>query len=130
MVPSAYVMLDALPITANGKLDRDALPDPGAEALPARPFVAPRNETETQLCLLWEELLGVGPIGVQQSFFELGGHSLNAVQLMARLRRRFGVDVPLRNLFQEPTVEKLSEMIAAQRAKSKEAGPSRARSIP
>jgi amino acid adenylation domain-containing protein len=119
MVPSAYVLLDALPLTANGKLDRPALsvlPDPGAEAVPHRPFVAPRNDVETQLCGLWEGVLGVAPVGIRQSFFELGGHSLHATQLMARVRERFAVDLPLRSLFDEPTVEKLAQVIDAQRA--------------
>jgi acyl carrier protein len=130
MVPSAYVLLDALPLTANGKLDRDALPDPGAEALPQRPYVAPRNDVEAQLCVLWEEVLGVPAVGVQQNFFELGGHSLHAVQLMARVRERFAVDLPLRSLFQEPTVENLAAIIATQRSSGKDQDSARVRTAP
>jgi len=115
MVPSAYVLLDALPLTANGKLDRDALPAPEAEALPERPYLAPRNALEEQLCAIWEQVLGVSPIGVQHNFFELGGHSLNATQVVSRVREQFAVALPLRSLFEEPTVENLAAMVAARR---------------
>jgi acyl carrier protein len=111
MVPSAYVLLPALPLTANGKLDRAALPEPDADALPQRPYVAPRNELEEQLCVMWEQVLGVAPVGVQHNFFELGGHSLTATQLVSRVRERFAVQLPLRSLFDDPTVENLASAI-------------------
>ncbi|HEX8616449.1 MAG TPA: amino acid adenylation domain-containing protein, partial [Thermoanaerobaculia bacterium] len=131
MVPAAYVTLESLPLTANGKLDRDALPDPDAEALPRTQYVAPRNEVEEQLCALWEQVLGVSPIGVRHKFFELGGHSLHATQLMARVRSRFAVHLPLSSLFEEPTVEHLAALIAAHRTKpAHESAGSAARSAP
>ncbi len=119
MVPTAYVMLDALPITSNGKLDRKALPSPDADALPQQIYVAPRNEVEEQLCAFWEQLLGVKPVGIRHNFFQIGGDSLHAVQLMARVRDRFDVEIPLRSLFQESTVEKLAEAIERLRGNGK-----------
>jgi len=100
MAPAAYVFLDALPLTAHGKLDRKSLPEPQA----ARPgldsvYVAPRNETEETLAAIWRELLGLDRIGVSDNFFALGGHSLLATQVMSRVRERLQVDVPLRELF-------------------------------
>jgi amino acid adenylation domain-containing protein len=124
MVPTAYVMLPALPITSNGKLDRRALPSPDAGALPEQVYVAPGNDVEEQLCAIWAQLLGVSPVGIRHNFFQIGGDSLHAVQLMARVRDRFQVDVPLRSLFQESTVEKLAKLVARQRtAGSPQPGP-------
>jgi len=119
MVPTAYVLLDALPMTSNGKLDRRALPSPDVDALPQQVYVAPRTEVETQLCAFWEQLLGVTPIGIRHNFFQIGGDSLRAVQLMARVRDRFAVEIPLRSLFQESTVEKLAEVIERQQKDKK-----------
>jgi acyl carrier protein len=119
MVPTAYVMLDALPITSNGKLDRKALPNPDADALPQQIYVAPRNEVEEQLCVFWEQLLGISPVGIRHNFFQIGGDSLHAVQLMARVRDRFDVEIPLRSLFQESTIEKLAALIERQRSQPK-----------
>ncbi|MBM3778474.1 MAG: amino acid adenylation domain-containing protein [Acidimicrobiia bacterium] len=124
MVPTAYVMLEGLPITSNGKLDRRALPAPGAGALPEQIYVAPGSDIEAQLCAFWEQLLGVSPVGIRHDFFQIGGDSLHAVQLMARIRDRFQVDVPLRALFQESTIEKLADLIARQRGSgSRQTGP-------
>jgi len=125
MVPAAYVLLDALPLTAHGKLDREALPNPGAEAVPLAPYVGPRNEVEEQLCALWERVLGVSPVGIRQSFFELGGHSLHATQLMARVRKSFTVDLAIRSLFEGPTVEQLGQKIVAQHARQHGGDPGR-----
>lgn len=120
MVPTAYVMLDALPITSNGKLDRKALPLPDADALPQQMYVAPRNDVEQQLCAFWEQLLGTTGVGIRHNFFQIGGDSLHAVQLVGRVRDRFKVEVPLRSLFQDSTIEKLAELIERERG---QAGP-------
>jgi amino acid adenylation domain-containing protein len=118
MVPSALVVLEALPLTSSGKVDLKALPSPeGLSARSAEPFVAPRDALELQLARLWERLLGVEPVGVHSNFFELGGHSLLAVRLMSSLRELTGRGLPLAALFQAPTVELQARLLR------QEAGP-------
>ena len=112
MIPSHYVMLEAMPLTPNGKVDRKALPAPEGERPELeREYVAPRTETETRLASLYTDLLGVERVGLYDSFFELGGHSLLATQLVSRLRQAFGVELPLRSLFEEPTVSALAMVV-------------------
>jgi amino acid adenylation domain-containing protein len=113
MVPSLFVMLDALPLSSNGKVDRRALPRPD-ETGPEREitFVAPRTAAEEVVAGVWSNVLGVEQIGVHDSFFTLGGHSLLAVQLTLRLRKAFQVELPVRSLFEKPTVEGLVNEIA------------------
>ena len=112
MLPHAYVVLDALPLTSNGKLDRRALPAPDWSAQTATDYVAPRNATEQALAQLWQEVLGVERIGVFDSFFDLGGHSLLATRLITRIEQHFGVQLPLRNLFENPTIAGTCDAIA------------------
>lgn len=107
MVPSSFVLLSALPRTPNGKIDRQALPAP-AEAEDTELFVAPRTPVEAALAGIWAELLGVEEIGVKNSFFELGGHSLMAMQLLSRLRVTFQLELPLRIVFEAPTIAELA----------------------
>ncbi|MCP4664192.1 MAG: amino acid adenylation domain-containing protein [bacterium] len=120
MVPAAYVTLDTLPLTPSGKVDRAALgrralPAPGRENLELRaPWVAPRDPVELRLTRIWEELLGVGPVGVKDHFFALGGHSLLAVQLVAKIKESFHATLPLTALFNAPTVEALAGMLKGQ----------------
>jgi amino acid adenylation domain-containing protein len=116
MVPALFVSLPALPLTANGKVDRKALPVPEAGRLGlGRDLVAPRTPVERELARLWRELLGAAEVGVEDSFFELGGHSLLAIRLMARVREAFGVEVPLRRLLELPTVA--GQAVAVSRAR-------------
>jgi len=103
MVPGAFVLLPGLPLGANGKLDRQALPAPDDEALATRPYEAPQGPAETAIAAIWRELLEVGQVGRHDDFFALGGHSLLAVQLVARLRRELNVEVTLGELFDQPT---------------------------
>ncbi len=115
MVPSSFVMLDALPLTPNGKVDRKALPDAGAVLPPPAQteYREPRTALEGYLVELWSEVLGVEPIGLGDSFFVLGGHSLAAGRVLARVRDRLGVDLPLSVIFDTPTVEALAAAVEA-----------------
>ncbi|HYO15771.1 MAG TPA: amino acid adenylation domain-containing protein [Thermoanaerobaculia bacterium] len=110
MVPAALVILPELPVTANGKVDRAALPAPGD--LPReRPYAAPRSDSERVLAEIWGEVLGVAEIGIDDDFFDLGGHSLAATRVTAEIRRRFGVELPLARLFHRPTIAELSTVL-------------------
>jgi amino acid adenylation domain-containing protein len=112
MVPSAFVTLEGLPLSPSGKVDRDALPAPDRSRPELeRVYVAPRNETEETLARLCGDLLRVERVGVYDSFFELGGHSLLATQFISRLRDTFQVELPLRTLFEHPTVAELAEAV-------------------
>ncbi len=109
MVPAAFVTLAALPLSASGKVDRRALPAPGrARATGGTPRVPPRTPTEGTVAAIWSELLGVEAVGATDHFFELGGHSLLLPQVLHRLRTAFQVEIPLRALLDEPTVEGLA----------------------
>ncbi|MCF5736604.1 AMP-binding protein, partial [Pseudomonas syringae] len=111
MVPSAYVHLQAMPLTPNGKLDRLSLPAPGQEAFASRAYEAPQGEIEQIIADVWQELLGIEQVGRHDNFFELGGHSLLAVQVILRARETFGVEVPLRGLFEHPSLQALADLI-------------------
>jgi thioesterase domain-containing protein len=112
MVPAALVLLDGLPRTPGGKVDRAALPEPGPAVREggAGPQ-PPRNEAEACLVKIWQETLGTGPVGVTDNFFDLGGHSLLAVRVFARIKQEFGKDLPLATLFQGGTVEHLARVL-------------------
>ncbi|MFB1485371.1 amino acid adenylation domain-containing protein, partial [Corallococcus sp. RDP092CA] len=115
MVPSAFVVLDALPMTPAGKVDRKALPAPTESCEERREVevVAPRTPTEELLVPVWTEVLGVERVGVRDNFFELGGHSLLATQVASRIRELFGVELPLRVLFEAPSVAELARRVDA-----------------
>ncbi|RKH37600.1 non-ribosomal peptide synthetase, partial [Corallococcus sicarius] len=113
MVPSAFVVLDALPLTPNGKLDRAALPAPVQGAGRVREYAAPRTDVQRQLADVWSELLRVERVGLHDDFFELGGHSLLTTQVLSRIRKVFQVELPLRELFDAPTVAGLSVAVEA-----------------
>ena len=108
MVPAAFVQLPALPLNANGKIDRRALPSPEQSASDLDSYIAPRNAFEEEVIRIWSEVLMVEPIGAHDNFFDLGGHSLLAIQLISKLRQNFKVDIPLRTLFEEPTPAQIS----------------------
>ena len=111
MLPDRAATLDALPRTPNGKLDRRSLPDPDRTRSSDREFVAPRTPTETALADIWAQVLNLEAIGIRDNFFELGGHSLSATQVSARVRERFGVELPLQDFFAEPTVAHLADCL-------------------
>ncbi|HLD66449.1 MAG TPA: amino acid adenylation domain-containing protein, partial [Pseudomonas sp.] len=112
MVPSAYVHLEALPLNANGKLDRRALPAPGEDALASRGYEAPQGETENAIAEIWQALLGLERVGRHDGFLELGGHSLLTVQLQARLHQVLGVEIDLRTLFAQTSLASLAQCVA------------------
>jgi acyl carrier protein len=121
MVPAAFVVLDAVPKTPGGKVDRRALPAPG-RARPDldQPLVAPRTPVEAAVCSIWAEILDLDEIGVHDNFFELGGHSLAAGRIITRMAETFHADLPLRALFETPTVAAIAAAIAVHRAREAE----------
>ncbi|HEX5870735.1 MAG TPA: condensation domain-containing protein, partial [Longimicrobium sp.] len=120
MVPSTIVRLDALPLNDNGKVNRKALPDP--EPAAATAGEAPVTETERALAAIWAELLG-RPVSRSDGFFDLGGHSLLAMQLLARLRRTFDIDVPIRAVFEASSLREMAARIGSVRGAAEEAAP-------
>ena len=113
MVPSAFVRLDTLPLTTNGKLDRKALPAPDADAVARREYAAPQGAVETTLAMLWQDLLNVDRVGREDNFFELGGHSLLAVKLIERMRQ-VDLSADVRVLFGQPTLAALAAAVGGQ----------------
>jgi len=109
MIPAALMRIDRLPLTSNGKLDRKALPEPDRTG--QRAYVEPRNAAETALAVIFAHVLGVDSVGINDDFFALGGHSLLATQAVARIRQELNVDLPLRMLFEAPTVAGLAERL-------------------
>jgi len=118
MIPSALVLLDELPLTSSGKIDRRALPAPDQ----SRPelqdvYQAPRTPIEDTLARIWAERLKVDKVGIHDNFFELGGHSLLATQIVSRIRSAFSFELPLRHLFESPTVAEMATIITQNQAK-------------
>ena len=112
MIPAAFAFLEAIPLTPNGKVDRNALPLPGADLSDLNVgYVAPRNQVEQVMAEIWSEVLAVKKVGVFDHFFEIGGHSLSATRLIARLKSVFQIDFPLRSIFIEPTIAGMSKRI-------------------
>jgi amino acid adenylation domain-containing protein len=111
MVPSAFVMLERLPLLPNGKVDRLALPAPGRQAFMSRQYELPQGEVETQLAALWQDLLRVPQVGRHDNFFELGGHSLLGMKLITQVRECFGVRSSAMTIFRYPTIEQMARLI-------------------
>ena len=116
MVPSAFVVLESLPYNANGKVDRDALPEFDWRRGAGERYVPPRTETERMIAGIWREVLHVERVGALDSFFDLGGHSLLATQIIARLTERLGVDVPIKDVFVKATLAEFASAVDAERA--------------
>ncbi len=117
MVPSAFVVLDAMPVNINQKVDRRALPLPTPENIAGyKAFVAPRDEWEQQLTTIWETVLGIKPIGIHNNFFELGGDSLKAVQILAQIETQFGRGLPITAPLEAPTIETLAKLLRSDEA--------------
>ena len=118
MIPGLWVELETMPLTSNGKIDRKALPDPAAAGLLSHKYIAPRNELESSLVNIWKKLLRLEEVGVQDNFFEVGGHSLLAMRLLSSIRKEFGVDIPLVDIF-DSTIESLALKIEDQQRLTK-----------
>jgi acyl carrier protein len=115
MLPSAFRLLDTLPLMPNGKIDRCALPAPETvKHSEEEAFVAPTSMVDYQLMQIWEELLGTRPIGIRDNFFHIGGHSLLAARLVNRIEQVFGKKIPLTTLFAGPTIEQLAGALQQQ----------------
>jgi amino acid adenylation domain-containing protein len=114
MVPSAIVVLDALPLTANGKVDRKALPEP--EMAGGREYEAPQGEVEERLAAIWAEVLGVPRVGRQDSFFELGGHSMTLLEMQLQIGRQLSAQLPLRDCFETPSLAGMARLVRTQAA--------------
>lgn len=111
MVPSAFVLLSALPLNPNGKINRRALPAPDPTQQKPQRIVAPRDLLEEQLKDIWQEVLGIEPIGIRDNFFDLGGHSLLVLRLVAQIEKISGKNIPLATLLEAPTVEQLANLL-------------------
>ncbi|KAA3617205.1 MAG: amino acid adenylation domain-containing protein [Calditrichaeota bacterium] len=112
MVPSAFVEMSSFPLTTHKKIDKKALPEPDLKSIGANnEFVTPRNASEETLAVIWSSILGIEKISVFDNFFDLGGHSLLATKLIARIREAFAIDLPLRNVFENNTIDLLSRQI-------------------
>src|SRR5579864_491529 len=116
MVPAAFVVLKEMPLTSNGKVDRNALPEPDLSQT-GQDYVAPRTAEEEILCGIWAEVLKLPRVGIEDNFFEIGGHSLLATQLVARVRSAFNLEMPVRAIFESPSIERLAERIQLDRKK-------------
>ncbi|HET8890742.1 MAG TPA: non-ribosomal peptide synthase/polyketide synthase, partial [Candidatus Angelobacter sp.] len=122
MIPAVFVVLKEMPLTSNGKVDRMALPEPELSQ-GGQDYVAPRTAEEEILCGIWAETLKLRQVGIEDNFFEIGGHSLLVTQVIARIRGMFGVELPLRTLFEHPTVERIAHELRHARSAGRKAAP-------
>jgi len=119
MIPSMIVVMNEMPLSPSGKVDKKALPAPDLDrSLMKSVYVEPRNDIERELVQICEELLGVDQVGVHDNFFELGGHSLLATQFISRVRESLSVELELRQLFETPTVAQIAEAIETSEAEA------------
>jgi hypothetical protein len=123
MVPSSFVQLDALPLTPNGKLDRAALVPPAGLPAGRRHSTPPSTPVEQALAQIWSDVMEREPVGRDDDFFDVGGHSLLAIRVAARIRRDFGVEFPVRELFARRTIRRLALLLAAAPAVTTASGP-------
>jgi aspartate racemase len=114
MLPSAYVEMDRLPVTAGGKIDKRSLPEPDwGQRIGASEYIAPRNDIEERLAVIWADALTMPAIGVTDDFFDNGGHSLLAIRIFARVEKEFGKSLPLATLFRAPTIEQFAKILSS-----------------
>lgn len=118
MIPAIFVCLEKMPLTSSGKIDRKALPAPGENDRRTRDYAPPRNELERSLCLLWQDLLGVERVGIEDSFFELGGHSLLTTRMISRIRDELGIEAGVAALFEHPTIAEFAGVLLSQQTEA------------
>lgn len=118
MIPLIWIQLDAMPLTTNGKIDKKALPKPEENLVSSEHYVAPRNETENRLAIIWQELLGVKKVGIHDDFFELGGHSLVATRLVSKIRTELNFEVAIRDVFEHKSIANFSDFVLQQAHRS------------
>jgi amino acid adenylation domain-containing protein len=111
MIPSAFVQLDKMPLTSNGKIDRKALPEPEGQINTGAEYVAPRNAEEEKLAKIWQTVLGAPKVGIEDNFFELGGHSLKAITIVAKIHKEFGAEISLQEVFKAQTIKEMIKII-------------------
>ena len=112
MIPSGFIVLDEFPLTRSGKLNFRSLPEPTDDAFRQKEYIAPRNHREEFLCQVWQEILGIGKVSIQDRFFDLGGDSISIVRLSATIQKEFSIDLALRLLFENSTVETQAALIS------------------
>ncbi|MDR4495603.1 MAG: amino acid adenylation domain-containing protein [Nitrospirales bacterium] len=131
MVPGMFVVLEALPLTPNGKVDRRALPHPdGSRASLNTNYVAPRTSLERQSAAIWQEVLGLAQVGIHDNFFELGGHSLMAAKIISRMQSTYTANIPLRTIFDSPTIAGLASQLAQNNTRFSEISDCSPQSVP
>jgi acyl carrier protein len=108
MIPTAFIPLESIPLTPNGKVDRKALPDPDGNELLSSEYEAPQSETEDKLTKIWQEILELDHVGIKNDFFDLGGHSLLAIRLVSLINKTFDIDIKIGDVFEHPTIESLA----------------------
>ncbi|MGC4095734.1 MAG: amino acid adenylation domain-containing protein [Nitrospira sp.] len=118
MIPSLFVFLDAMPLTANNKVDRNALPVPASPVTTAAAHVVPTDQMDVQMAALWQQVFGINAIGIHDNFFDLGGHSLKAVHLFYLIEQVYGRHLPLTTLFQAPTIASLAALLSQEQSSS------------
>ncbi|WP_047686352.1 phosphopantetheine-binding protein, partial [Xenorhabdus sp. NBAII XenSa04] len=111
MVPASFTRIESIPLTLNGKLDRRALPEPNWGSRDG--YIAPRNALETQLCTIWQEVLGLAQVGIEDNFFRIGGDSIVSIRLVSRLRKA-GFTVQVKSIFEAPTVARLAQILTQE----------------
>jgi len=114
MVPALFIPLPNLPLNVNGKVDKTALPNPGDYLANTQAFVPPENDTQQQLCAMWQTLLSLEQVSITSNFFSIGGHSLLATRMVSMIRAQFNTELALRTLFEQPTIKQLAEHILDQ----------------
>lgn len=118
MIPLHFMQLEKIPLTPNGKIDRNALPKPSESLQSTEDYVGPRNEIEEKIIELWKKILGIEKVGVRDNFFQIGGHSLKATALVAEMHKAFNVEIPLKEIFTAPTIEEIAKYIENEKESS------------